>query len=148
MHRVGTVPFDIKGDLIALLFVTSQTRGRWILPKGLAKAGEDHLQTCQREAFEEAGVTGTVLENFPMTVSISRQTSNGIEAVPVTYYPMLVNEQADDWPEKAKRERHWALLSEGSKVTYREDFLGLIKQFEELAPWITEAAKDYRSSQK
>ena len=40
MHRVGIIPFDIKDDLLAILFVTSQTRGRWILPKGKRKKGE------------------------------------------------------------------------------------------------------------
>lgn len=145
MHRVGSIPFDIKGDQIAVLFVTSQTRGRWILPKGLAKAGETHGETCLREGFEEAGVNGTVLENFPITVSINKQGSDEKHAVPVTYYPVLVNEQVDEWPEKEKRERHWALLSDALKVVHREDYLALIKQFETLAPWIREAAIAHKS---
>ena len=56
MQRIGSIPFDVKEDQIALLFVTSQTRGRWILPKGLPKKGETHRQTCEREGFEEAGI--------------------------------------------------------------------------------------------
>jgi len=144
MHRIGAIPFDMKDDQIALLFVTSQTRGRWILPKGLAKTGETHSQTCQREAFEEAGINGTVLENFPVTVSINKQSNSGMQAVPVTFYPLLVNEQKDEWPESAKRERHWALLSDASRVVLREDYLALIKQFEVLAPWIKEAAADHK----
>ena len=43
MQRIGSIPFDVKDDQIALLFVTSQTRGRWILPKGLAKEGESPI---------------------------------------------------------------------------------------------------------
>ena len=39
-HKVGVIPFDIKGDRIAIMFVTSQGRGRWILPKGNLKNGE------------------------------------------------------------------------------------------------------------
>jgi hypothetical protein len=34
MHKVGAIPFEIQNDRIALLFVTSQRRGRWIFPKG------------------------------------------------------------------------------------------------------------------
>jgi 8-oxo-dGTP pyrophosphatase MutT (NUDIX family) len=145
MHRIGTLPFDIKDDAVALLFVTSQTRGRWILPKGLAKTGETHVQTCEREGFEEAGVKGLVLKDFPVTVSINKQTDDGKQAVPVTYYPLLVNEQFDEWPEMDVRERHWALIGEASKVAFREDYLGLIRQFEALMPWIKEAAKTSRS---
>ena len=85
MHRIGTLSFDIKDNAVALLFVTSQTRGRWILPKGLAKKGGTHSETCAREAFEEAGVKGIVLEDYPMTVPITKQVEDGTQAIPVTY---------------------------------------------------------------
>ena len=130
---------------MALLFVTSQTRGRWILPKGLAKKDETHTETCHREGFEEAGVRGVVLEDFPITVPITKQTDSGKQAIPVTYYPYLVREQEDEWPERAKRERHWALLEDATKVLYREDFLALIRQFESLREWISQAAEPHKS---
>lgn len=37
MHRVGVLPFDVTEQDIAMLFITSKTRGRWIPPKGRAK---------------------------------------------------------------------------------------------------------------
>ncbi len=142
MHRVGVIPFDIKDKAFAVLFVTSQSRGRWILSKGLVKEGESNMDACQREAFEEAGVKGHILEDFAMTVLISKSSGNKLDSVPVTYYPMIVTEQADEWPEMEKRERHWALLSDAAKVTFREDYLGLINQFEALSPWIKTAVED------
>ena len=145
MHRIGTIPFDLKDDLVALMFVTSQTRGRWILPKGLTKAGETHAQACLRESMEEAGVGGVVLEDFPMTVIINKQTGDRKKVVPVTYYPLFVTEQVDEWPERKVRQRHWALLSDAARVAYREDYLGLIQQFEALVPWIREAAEARKS---
>ena len=60
-HRVGAIPFDIREDRMAILFVTSQRRGRWILPKGLIKPKESYKQCCKREAFEEAGIRGKFL---------------------------------------------------------------------------------------
>ena len=53
-HKIGVIPFDISGDNIAIMFVTSQRRGRWILPKGNLKPDESHKKGCKREAFEEA----------------------------------------------------------------------------------------------
>ena len=46
-HRVGAIPFDIREDRMAILFVTSQRRGRWILPKGDQTQGKPQamLQT-------------------------------------------------------------------------------------------------------
>ena len=145
MHRIGVIPFAIKEKEMALLFVTSQTRGRWILPKGLAKKGESHVETCHREGFEEGGVRGVVLEDYPITVVISKQTDDGKQQIPVTYYPYFVTEQEDEWPDKERRERHWALLEDATKVLYREDFLALIQQFEALSPWISQAAKQHKS---
>lgn len=142
MHRIGIIPFDIRDDAVALLFVTSQTRGRWILPKGKPKQGESHAETCHREGFEEAGVRGLVLEDFPTTVPISRQTPQGIERSPVTYYPYLVLDQADEWPEKDQRQRHWALIEDAPKVASRVDYLALVQHFEVMRPWIIEVARE------
>ena len=48
MYRIGIIPFEVNDNAIAMLFVTSQTRGRWILPKGKRKVGESHAETCLR----------------------------------------------------------------------------------------------------
>ena len=29
-HKIGVIPFDISGDRMAVMFVTSQKRGRWM----------------------------------------------------------------------------------------------------------------------
>jgi hypothetical protein len=65
--------------------------------------------------------------------------------IPVTYYPLLVTEQFDVWPEKDRRQRHWALIEDAPRVAYREDQLPLIRQFEDLRRWITEAAERCKS---
>jgi 8-oxo-dGTP pyrophosphatase MutT (NUDIX family) len=144
MQRIGSIPFDIKDDQIALLFVTSQTRGRWILPKGVAKEGETHIETCEREGFEEAGISGVVMEDFPMTLPVHKKSAAQDNAVPVTYYPLLVQQQREEWPEADKRERHWALLNDADKVVHREDLLALVRQFEKLVPWIKKSVAQHR----
>jgi hypothetical protein len=59
-----------------------------------------------------------------------------------------VTEQVEVWPEKDRRQRHWALIEDAPRVAYREDLLPLIKQFDDLRPWITEAASRYRSDRQ
>ena len=144
-HRVGIIPFELRNNLVAIMLVTSQTRGRWILPKGKQRPSESHRDTCLREGFEEGGVKGIVLENFPITTVISKQTKLEKIRMPVTYYPFAVTDQADDWPEARKRERHWALVSDAPNIVYKEDMLYPIKQFTELLPWIKQAAQDCKS---
>jgi ADP-ribose pyrophosphatase YjhB (NUDIX family) len=140
-HKIGVIPFDISGERIAIMFVTSQKRGRWILPKGNLKANESHQQGCKREAFEEAGIKGKILKNLPLTHMISNSKNGEIYEVAVTYYPMLVSKQYDEWPEQEKRERHWALLDDALRVTDRIDFHNVIKNFTALRVIILEAAK-------
>jgi len=141
MHKVGAIPFDIQNDRIALLFVTSQRRGRWIFPKGELKTKESHKAGCKREAYEEAGIEGKLLKNFPMTVRINKNDSSDINSAAVTYYPLLVTKQLDQWPEDAKRERHWALLEDAGRLVERDDLLNLVVQFNNIKPWILAAAK-------
>ena len=74
MNRIGIIPFDVRGAAVRLLFVSSRTRGRWIFPKGLVKTGENHAEACHREGYEEAGVRGHLLEKYPTTMAIGRQT--------------------------------------------------------------------------
>ena len=136
MHRVGVIPFDTRNEAVAILFVTSQTRGRWILPKGKLTEGESHIEACHRESLEEAGVKGVVIEDYPLTALIMKQTDEGKRQIPVTYYPYLVTEQYDEWPEMDKRQRHWALIKDAPRVAYREDVLLVIRQFEDFLPWI------------
>jgi ADP-ribose pyrophosphatase YjhB (NUDIX family) len=140
-HKIGAIPFAIKNDRIAILFVTSQRRGRWILPKGNLKAGESHKKGCKREAFEEAGVKGKILKHFPMTMLIGKLIDNNMDKVAVTYYPLLVTEQCEDWPEASSRQRHWSLLEDAFRVTDREDYLSVIRQFAAITPWVLETSK-------
>ena len=140
-HKVGVIPLAIRGQRIALMFVTSQQRGRWILPKGDLKDNETHAEGCTREAFEEAGIKGNIIADFPITASISKSSAQGILQTAVTYYPFLVTEQLSDWPEKAKRERHWVLLRDAHHVTDRDDFRTLTKQFEAISPSVLKFAE-------
>ena len=141
MHKIGAIPFNIRGKQIAILFITSQTHGRWVFPKGTLEKGGNHEAGVKREAYEEAGIKGDVLNNFPITIPITKKTNDGLMKIPVTYYPLLVSEQLEEWPEREKRQRHWSLVSDATRVTDRIDFLNLINQFDQLSPWILEISK-------
>ncbi|MFZ9135019.1 MAG: NUDIX hydrolase [Candidatus Puniceispirillaceae bacterium] len=140
-HKIGVIPFAISGDRVAIMFVTSQRRGRWILPKCNLKQDESHKKGCKREAFEEAGVKGRIMSELPMTHVVTKSSDGKLSQVAVTYYPMLVSKQVVVCPEQAKRERHWALLEDAERVTDREDFQQIIKQFAAIKPLILETAK-------
>ena len=147
-YKVGAIPFDVKGEDIAVLFVTSVRRGRWILPKCDLQVRENHKKGCSRSAFEEAGVKGSILDQMPMTNVITKSDGVATKNIAVTYYPLFVQEQFDEWPENNKRQRHWALLEGADKVTDREDFLRVITQFASLKPLILKHVKQKRVRQQ
>lgn len=136
MHKVGSIPFKVFKDKFAILFVTSQVRGRWILPKGTLLEGESHETACNRSTFEEAGVKGKLIKNFPITKLITKSINNGTTLVPVTFYPLLVENQFDDWPDKGTRQRHWSLLRDVNKVASREDYLNVLDDFKSFDSFI------------
>ena len=144
-HKIGAIPFVIKDGRIALLFVTSKRKGRWIFPKGNATKGESHNKASRREAFEEAGVRGRVFADFPITTIIGKASKPASQKTAVTYYPLLVNTQYDKFPEAKKRERHWILLENAENITAHEDYLNLIRQFRALSPWLLKTATDKKS---
>jgi len=64
LQQVGALPFRVSpdGNGIELLLVTSRRTGRWIVPKGNIDSGRDKRTMAETEAFEEAGVRGTLLD--------------------------------------------------------------------------------------
>lgn len=145
-HKVGVIPFQVTDDGIALLFVTSRRRGRWVLPKGGVEAGESHKKACKREAFEEAGIEGKVLTDFPVTVVIDRSERGGADQVPVTFYPMRVKQQADTWPESDLRDRRWVALADAGSVADHADYQQVIALFTALIPYVGSKKKQQQTT--
>lgn len=135
MLKIGVIPFQIIKKRPSILFVSSLKRGRWVLPKGNLKKGESRKKGCLREAFEEAGVKGKILKHFPMTfIMQSSDHPNG--QTPVVYYPMLVQNIAEQWPEDDQRKRQWMPLDDAMSDIKSRDIHRVIRHFEKLYPWI------------
>lgn len=64
-ERAAAVCHRLKGVSIEFLLIHSQ-EGGWTFPKGRLEPGETAWQAAQREAFEEAGVSGEI-EQKPLT---------------------------------------------------------------------------------
>lgn len=138
-QRIGIIPFEVTGDTMTLVLVTSQTRRRLIFPKGRPEHNETHVDTCHREGFEEAGVRGIVLDDFPTTVPIGRLTKQGLQYHPVTFYPFHVLQVLEEWPERLHRGRQRVPIRDAARLMESEDYAYLFQNFEMLTPWVIEA---------
>jgi predicted NUDIX family NTP pyrophosphohydrolase len=116
VRQAGAIPYTIVQGQVVFLLITSRRSGRWIFPKGELIEGMTPWTLAAHEAFEEAGVMGEV-DKTPIgsyrtmkTLSIRRQP------VVVDLYPLRVEQQLEDWPEKGQRHRHWAILPEAKRL--------------------------------
>ena len=83
-------------------FVTSRDTGRWIVPKGKVKRGEEPARCAEREALEEAGVIAHATEDALAFIGAGPA---GTRLIPL--FLLEAAEILEDWPEKAQRKRMW-----------------------------------------
>jgi len=108
--QYGVLPYRFTEpySLEVLLVTTRQTR-RWIIPKGWPIKGLKPPKSAAREAYEEAGIRGTVGAKAIGFFSYEKGLdANGV-TVPceVRVFPMIVKRQHDVWPEAHEREARW-----------------------------------------
>jgi 8-oxo-dGTP pyrophosphatase MutT (NUDIX family) len=98
-----------------VLLISSLTTKRWILPKGWPMDGKSLALAALTEAWEEAGVQGTV---NPDAISEYRYRKEVKGGIPVgcrcAVFHVEVTGLADDWPEKGRRRREWVTPKEAA----------------------------------
>jgi 8-oxo-dGTP pyrophosphatase MutT (NUDIX family) len=108
------------------MLVTSRETRRWIIPKVWPQKGKAPHRSAAREAFEEAGVVGTVgrhpVGSFPYE---KRLKNGGVVVCEVRVFPLEVSSQSKEWPEKQQREVKWLSAREAAN-TVQEPMLSTI----------------------
>lgn len=88
--------------------VSSRNRKRWVIPKGQIEKGQSATDAALAEAWEEAGLLGSI-ESESLGTFI--YTKNNLEHH-VVVYAMLVSGERDEWPEGDFRQREWVTIEE------------------------------------
>ena len=112
IEQASAVPLRRGERGAEVCLITSTGRGRWIFPKGVVDPGETHVSTALKEAREEAGIEGEILEpalgeyrdfkwNMPLRVTV---------------FAMSVSATYDRWLEQDLRRRHWAPATEAHEL--------------------------------
>lgn len=102
-----------KDGPIEALLIASLRNGRWGIPKGHVEIGETTRQTAQREAFEEAGVTGHVEENVFGAFTYSKEGNPN--RFHVSVHVLIAKELAENFPEKNIRKARWVPIGTAVK---------------------------------
>jgi 8-oxo-dGTP pyrophosphatase MutT (NUDIX family) len=88
--------------------VTSRSGRRWVFPKGQIDPGHTPSESALLEAWEEAGVVGT-LDPDPIGNYVYEKFDRPHH---VLVFQMRVVEVHDAWPEQDIREREWFTIAE------------------------------------
>jgi len=122
----GAIPYAWAGDEPTYLLITSRRTGRWIFPKGEI---EDHMtpaRSAAKEAWEEAGVRGRVGEAAVGTYRTEKVERHSRRLIAVDLYPLEVDHQARDWPERRRRRRHWATHRQARRLIDNAELVAVL----------------------
>ena len=116
-----------------VLLITSRDRGRWIIPKGWrAKRLKDH-EAAAREAKEEAGVRGKVLEKPIGTYAYPKIVDTRERSLRVTVFLLHVRQERNHWKERGLRRRAWFDIGAAIKEIEEPALRTLIKGVQAIA---------------
>ncbi|MEO5346381.1 MAG: NUDIX hydrolase [Magnetococcus sp. YQC-9] len=106
-RQSAVIPIRGEGESLQVLLISSRSRSRWIIPKGIVEPNLSPADSAAKEAFEEAGIRGRV---HPEALGVYDYPKWGGTCV-AEVFVMRVDEVMDRWMESF-RERVWLSLEE------------------------------------
>ncbi len=128
--QTGALPWRLAENKgVEVLLVTSRRSGRWTIPKGWPMAGKSLAEAAEQEAFEEAGVRGTV-DPTPIGTfrHVKQKLVSGDFEVDIVVHPLWVDREFPEWPELGQRKRKWFSPKDAAKRVESRELGDLIRQ--------------------
>ncbi|HEY2621501.1 MAG TPA: NUDIX domain-containing protein [Acetobacteraceae bacterium] len=114
LYQYAALPFSITAEgEIRVLLVTTRGRREWIIPKGWPIRNLTAAATAAREAYEEAGLVGTVVGDDPIGCYRYEKQKTVFE---VSVFLFAVERQLRKWPERSERDTRWFAPDKASKL--------------------------------
>ena len=127
--QVGALCLRKTDGKTEILLVSSLDTGRMIVPKGWPMRGRTLAEAALREAWEEAGVKGTVNPEPLGSYSYAKRLKSGLQQpCTVTCFTIAVDSLADDYPEAGRRKRVWLTPKAAAKRVQEKDLKALLRR--------------------
>lgn len=123
-QQCAVVPLVEQDGETLVVLITSSRSGRWGIPKGVIEKGLTPQESVAIEAWEEAGLRGTILDE--QIGAYEYKKWGGVCKVAV--YTMRVEEVVDDFPEKNNRQRKIVNLTEAGSLVANKDVSSILHQ--------------------
>jgi 8-oxo-dGTP pyrophosphatase MutT (NUDIX family) len=134
-QQVAALPWRRGEDGIEVLLITTRTTGRWLFPKGWPMPDKADHDAAAQEAWEEAGVRGTMHPSPIGSYGALKVSESGkARHVTVTVYALQVDSEREDWPERSQREKRWASLREAVDIVGERNLIAVLLAFDKQVP--------------
>jgi 8-oxo-dGTP pyrophosphatase MutT (NUDIX family) len=146
LHQAGVIAYRVLDGRVRVLLMTSRETGRWIIPKGNVNVGTTPVQAAEKEAYEEAGIRGTICGSVPLGFYTYFKILPSGEKQPATVevYLMRVKQQLKKWPEKRERQLSWVSLKVALRVVQEPGIVPLLRGLMEVKDDLTNPAREAR----
>jgi ADP-ribose pyrophosphatase YjhB (NUDIX family) len=128
-RQFGAVTYRRGAAGLEFMLVTSRRTGRWIFPKGGCMPGLSPSECAAQEAFEEAGVEGRIGNRSIGSYQTIKVRDTGTVPIEVEMYPLAVEVELSDWPEKDQRHRRWASRGEACALLSDPQLVEIVQEF-------------------
>ncbi|MFN3231556.1 MAG: NUDIX hydrolase [Alphaproteobacteria bacterium] len=133
IQQSAVLAYRIRKKKMQFALVTSLDTGRWVIPKGHIESGLSAHASAEKEAFEEAGLFGSVSKDEIGQYSYKKAELKGGGDCLVQVYPMRVRRSVSNWPEKALRRRKWMSPNKAAAAVIEPELSKLILRFSDQA---------------
>lgn len=114
-NQVAALPFRVRQGAPEVMLITSRETGRWVVPKGWPQKGRAPHAVAAREAYEEAGLVGNIGKRRIGTYRYAKRLSLQSTVVcKVSVFPLHVEQELEEFPEKLVRQRCWLTPGEAA----------------------------------
>jgi 8-oxo-dGTP pyrophosphatase MutT (NUDIX family) len=130
--QYGALPYRFtKSGAPEILLVTTRQTKRLIIPKGWPIKGLKPAKSAAREAYEEAGVRGSVKAKAIGIYSYEKRSDDDGITIPcdVRIFPLLVKRQSKTWPESEQRVAQWLEPAVALSLVEEDGLRSLISSF-------------------
>ncbi len=124
---VGTIPYFWKKGKLRVILVTKRNNHHWIFPKGHQESRKTFEEVALLEAYEEAGVEGTVTHR-PIRIPYKR----GSDYINMLAFPIEVSKLRKQWDEREERLRKVVSLKEAFELSDQPAVHSCLKFLKEL----------------
>ncbi|MFQ5584126.1 MAG: NUDIX hydrolase [Calditrichia bacterium] len=127
-QQSGVIPFRLRDGKLEVMLITSRTRKRWIIPKGIIERDLSPAESAEMEAYEEAGIRGTLYPDLFGEYLLKKWGGT----VKVQVFLLEVKKVFENWPEDSFRERKWVSIQEAIATVKNTRLKELFKLTEKL----------------